>query len=90
MKSLRPLLRLGGLLSILALGGCSTLTPATTSEVRPKTKVVVGSFRPIPPKTSWPCDAQKAVAEHNAIYDSIRFGKAVKYVPACEQEGKTS
>ena len=35
-------------------------------------------------------DAQKAVAEHNAIYDSIRFGKAVKYVPACEQEGKTS
>lgn len=54
--------------------------------------VVVGSFRPIPPKTSWPCDAQKAATEHNAIYDSIRLGKAVKYQAPCErtQEGKTS
>lgn len=60
--------------------------------MRPKTRVVVGSFRPIPPKTSWPCDAQKAVTEHNAIYDSIRLGKAVKYQAPCErtQEGKTS
>ena len=54
--------------------------------------MVVGSFAPISASPADSCATQIAVAKHNAIYDSIRTGKAVKYQAPCErtQEGKTS
>lgn len=92
MRWLQRWTRLGGLLSILALAGCST-PMSGTAEVRPKTKVVVGSFAPIAASPADTCETQRAVAKHNAIYDSIRTGRAVKYQAPCEAapvEGKTS
>lgn len=92
MPSLKPLLRLGASLSILALAGCSTLTSAPL-PAQPKTKVVVGSFAPIAASPADTCATQMAIAKHNAIYDSIRSGRAVKYTAPCEAapaEGKTS
>lgn len=90
MRSTQRWLRLGGLLSILALGGCST--PISGTEVKPKTRVVVGSFVPIAASSADTCATQIAVAKHNAMLDSIRTGKATKYEAPCERkaEGKTS
>ena len=92
MTSTRPLLMLGGLLSILALGGRSTLT-SETAQVKPRAKVVVGSFEPIAASCKDTPETQIAVAKHNAMLDSIRSGKAVKYQAPCEaapKEDKTS
>jgi len=54
--------------------------------------VVVGSFAPIAASSADTCATQIAIAKHNAIYDSIRTGKATKYEAPCERkaEGKTS
>lgn len=62
------------------------------TTAKPRTRVVVGSFAPISASPADSCATQIAVAKHNAIYDSIRTGKAVKYQAPCErtQEGKTS
>ena len=76
MRSTQRWLRLGGLLSILALG---VLDPISGTEVKPKTRVVVGSFVPIAASSADTCATQIAVAKHNAMLDSIRTGKATKY-----------
>lgn len=81
--------RLGALPLILALGACATLTPeAATPRPQVKTRVVVGSFEPIGASPADSCETQKAIARHNARYDSIAKGKAVKYLAPCETDGK--
>lgn len=44
----------------------------------------VNSFRPIPYSRQDTCPTQRAVAEHNAVYDTLKTGKAVAYRAPCE------
>ena len=48
----------------------------------------MGSFEPISASPADSCATQKAIARHNATYDSIRRGKAVKYLAPCEAPAK--
>ena len=43
----------------------------------------INSFRPIPYSARDTCETQAAVAEHNAVYDTLKTGKPVVYKPPC-------
>lgn len=43
----------------------------------------VNSFRPIPYSARDTCETQAAVAEHNAVYDTLKTGRPVVYKPPC-------
>ena len=57
----------------LFLGACSTSDYALT------TKVALDSFKPIPNSSVAPCVMQRAVAEHNSKYDTLKTGKETVY-----------
>ena len=75
MTSMRPWLKLGGSLSILALAGCST--PMSETTVKPRTRVVVGSFAPIAASPADSCATQIAVAKAQRDLRQHPQGKAV-------------
>lgn len=50
----------------------------------------VNSFRPIPYSARDTCETQAAVAEHNAVYDTLKTGKPVVYKPPCVMQPKPS
>lgn len=41
------------------------------------------AFKPIPNSSQAPCDMQKAVAEHNSVYDTLKTGKTKVYKAPC-------
>jgi len=63
----------------LALTGCETLTPSTSSHA------ALELFKPIPNSAKAPCAMQRAVAEHNSVYDTLAKGKEAIYQAPCEQ-----
>jgi hypothetical protein len=46
----------------------------------------VKSFRPIKPSRADTCETQRQVAAHNSVYDTLRTGKRVVYMAACEEK----
>ena len=60
-------------LATLSLAACATPTPSLT------TKVALESFKPIPNHSAAPCLMQRAVAEHNSKYDTLKSGKLTVY-----------
>ena len=75
----RSLLLLALLLALVpALAGCGTLTPALTKTG------ALDAFEPITASPRDTCPTQRAVAEHNSRYDSLKSGKEVVYRAACD------
>lgn len=62
-------------LATLALAACETPTRVIDTSVN--------SFRPIPYSARDTCETQAAVAEHNAVYDTLKTGRPVVYKPPC-------
>ncbi len=71
----------------LALGACETPTALLKTSA-------LDAFKPIPNSAQAPCDMQKAVAEHNSVYDTLKTGKEKVYKAPCvvdrKPEPKTS
>lgn len=88
MKPFPSLARLALLLATLPLAACETPTLALTNGG------ALAAFKPIEASPADTCSTQKAVAEHNSRYDSIKLGKTTVYKAPCEvdkkQEPKTS
>lgn len=66
----------------LVLAGCETLTPSTSSHA------ALELFKPLPNSPKAPCSMQKAVAEHNSVYDTLAKGKETVYRAPCEIASK--
>ena len=61
----------------MGLAACSTPTPLLKTSA-------LEAFKPIPNSARAPCDMQKAVAEHNSVYQSLKTGKDVAYKAPCQ------
>lgn len=72
-----PLKKLAPFVCSLALAGCETPTALTKTGA-------LEAFKPIPNSSHAPCQMQRAVAEHNAVYDTLASGKAVAYRAPCD------
>lgn len=87
LKRLAPLA-----LALLTTGcaGGSILTPST--EPAPlTTDGALAAFRPIPNSRRAPCEQQRAVAEHNSAYDTLKTGeKKIYKAPSetCRSDGQ--
>lgn len=64
------------------LAGCATPTPSLTNGG------ALAAFKNIPNSPKAPCDMQKAVAEHNSRYDTLKNGKEVVYKAPCQVDPK--
>lgn len=76
--------RLLALLAILPLAGCGTPTLGLSNGG------ALAAFKPIEASPADTCTTQKAVAEHNSRYDSIKNGKPTVYKAPCEVDKKQS
>jgi len=88
-------------LTVLALALAPTLGACSTPTLSLTNGGAIAAFKNIPNSPKAPCDMQKAVAEHNSRYDTLRDGKEIVYkapcvlsppkkVPASPPEQKTS
>ena len=68
----------------LVLAGCETLTPGVTSPG------ALEAFKPIASSPKDTCNTQRAVAEHNSRYDTIKSGKETVYTAACDTPARTA
>lgn len=58
--------------------GCATHIPILTDQG------ALAAFKPIPNSTRAPCTMQRAVAEHNSRYDTLKTGSEVAYKAPCD------
>lgn len=64
----------------LSLAGCAgSATPTLLTEAG-----ALGAFRALPNSARAPCVMQRAVAEHNSAYDSLKQGREVVYKAPCD------
>lgn len=59
--------------------GCATPTLLTNQGA-------LAAFKPIPNSTQAPCSMQRAVAEHNSRYDTLKQGSEVAYKAPCDTD----
>jgi hypothetical protein len=76
--------RLAVLAATLPLAACGTPTLGLSNGG------ALAAFRPIEGSPRDTCDTQRAVAEHNSRYDSIKNGKSVVYKAPCDVDKKPS
>lgn len=63
------------------LGGCASATPTLLTEAG-----ALAAFKALPNSARAPCVMQRAVAEHNSAYDSIKQGREVVYKAPCDTD----
>lgn len=59
--------------------GCATPTLLTSPGA-------LAAFKPIPNSARAPCQMQRAVAEHNSRYDTMKTGSEVAYKAPCDTD----
>ena len=64
-------------LAALPAAACSTQTPLTKTSA-------LAAFKLIPNSSRAPCDMQKAVAEHNSVYTTLKTGAETVYKAPCQ------
>ena len=64
-------------LAALPAGACAIPTPLTKTSA-------LDAFKQIPNSSQAPCTMQKAVAEHNSVYDTLKTGKETVYKAPCQ------
>lgn len=91
-KTTKPTARRQALLIVsalsLALGACAESSIQTLS-----TNGAIAAFRALPNSRKAPCQIQRAIAEHNSVYATLRSGKETVYKAPCDvdkPEAKTS
>lgn len=58
--------------------GCATPIPSLTNAG------ALAAFKAIPNSKRAPCEMQRAVAEHNSRYDTLKTGTEVSYKAPCD------